>query len=196
MRKKLITAVIALTLVLTSLVGVTVAWLSVKTDPVTNTFSPSNIGLTLTETTTNYKMVPGLDIAKNPKVTVSNDIDCYVFVKVEEVNDVDTFLSYAIATGWKLYDSNSETIDTVTNNNYVIYREVEANAGVKEFSILANNKVTVRQTVTKTQMDTLYNADNSVNTAKQPKLIFTAYAIQKTGFATAAEAWAEAQKLG
>lgn len=190
MRKKLITAVIALTLVLTSLVGVTVAWLSVNTDPVTNTFSPSNIGLTLTETERTYKMVPGTEIAKDPKVTVTNDIDCYVFVKVAKTTNFDTYMTYRIAGGW------SEVTSAADGDYKVYYREVKADDNNKTFSVLDGDKVVVPNTVTKTDMDKLYDTNGAVVTANQPKMTFTAYAIQKTGFATAAEAWAEAQKLG
>jgi hypothetical protein len=67
----------------------------------------------------------------------------------------------------------------------------------QEFYILNGNKVAVPNYVTKTQLNNLYNADGSVKTADLPKLIFTAYAIQKTGFeGKPAEAWTEAQKLG
>ena len=109
MRKKLITAIIALTLVLTSLVGITVAWLYVKTDEVTNVFTPSDITLTLEETKDDFQMVPGVDIEKDPKVTYTADFDAYIFVKIVEngtvkvgdtTYDFDSFITYAVAEGW------------------------------------------------------------------------------------------------
>ena len=187
MRKKLITAIIALTLALSCLVGVTVAWLSVKTENVVNTFSPSNIGLTLTETTGNtYKMIPGETLAKNPTVTVTNDIACYVFVKVEKINNVDNFLDYSIDTSvWTKLESG------------VYYKIVEANAANKTFNVLTDNEVTVKDTVTKDDMANLYNTDGTVKANTElPNLTFTAYAIQQAGFETAEAAWTEAQKLG
>ena len=201
--KRLITV---LSMILVMLMGVagTLAYLQVQTNDVVNTFAPSNIDLTLAETATEggstaantYKMIPGVDIAKDPKVTVTADIDCYVFVKVVETENFDTYMTYAIASGWKLYDSGDTTIDTVANDTYVLYREVSAYEAKdsKAFYVLADNKVTVPNTVTKTQMDALYDSSNAVITADQPKLTFTAYAIQKAGFENdLAGAWAAAQ---
>ena len=198
MRKKLITAIIALSLVLSCMVGVTVAWLSVKTNTVTNTFSPSDITLELDETTTEYQMVPGVDIAKDPTVTVGGDVDAYVFVKIVESGSVtvdqtvytfDDFLSYVIADGWTVLEGTDDANDTTNGNEtVVICRKVAITDTNKTFSILANNKVTTNTSVTK-QMMNAYK-DGSI------KLTFTAYAIQQAGFDTPAAAWAEASKLG
>lgn len=199
----------ALSVILVLLVGVagTLAYLQVKTGSVQNTFAPSNIDLTLAETATEgdsttantYKMIPGVKIDKDPKVTVKADIDCYVFVEVTETENFDTYMTYAIASGWQLFNPTDGTvadgIDTAALDNYVLFREVTAEAAKdgKEFYVLADNKVTVPNTVTKTDMDKLYS-NGTVITAAQPKLTFTAYAIQKAGFAdNLAGAWAEAQ---
>ena len=200
----------ALSVILVLLVGVagTLAYLQVKTGSVQNTFAPSNIDLTLAETATEggsttantYKMIPGVKIDKDPKVTVKADIDCYVFVEVTETENFDTYMTYAIASGWQLFNPTDGTvadgIDTAALDNYVLFREVTAEAAKdgKEFYVLADNKVMVPNTVTKTQMNVLYNSDGTVITANQPKLTFTAYAIQKAGFAdNLAGAWAKAQ---
>ena len=74
-RKALLISLIALAMALCVFAGATIAYLFVKTNTVTNTFSPSNIGLTLVETTGDtYKMVPGVELSKNPKVTVTSDV--------------------------------------------------------------------------------------------------------------------------
>lgn len=191
---KMTVAVLSLVLVMCLSVAGTLAYLQVKTEPVVNTFSPSNIGLTLVETTNTYKMVPGVDIAKNPKVTVTADIDCYVFVKVTETDNFDTYMTYAIADGWNVLDA--------TNYPGIYYREVSASVDedidskndVEAFYVLADNKVTVPNTVTKTEMNALYNEDGTVKAdVALPKLTFTAYAIQKDGFADAKAAWPYAQ---
>lgn len=191
--KALVTVLSVVLIVCLSVAG-TLAYLKVTTAPVTNTFAPSNIDLTLTETPNTYKMVPGVDIPKDPKVTVTADIDCYVFVKVEESANFDTYMTYAIASGWKLYDSGATKIDTAANDTYVLYREVAAADATDSevFAVLADNKVAVPDTVTKTDMDKLYS-NGAVNTNAQPKLIFTAYAIQQAGFADVAAAWTAAQ---
>ena len=196
----------ALSVILVMLIGVagTLAYLQMQTEPVVNTFAPSNIDLTLVETPTTggsatantYKMIPGVEIDKDPKVTVKADIDCYVFVQVEESANFDTYMTYAIASGWKLYDSGATTIDTVANDTYILYREVssaDAANGIS-FDVLAGNKVTVPNTVDKDDMNALYNTDGTVKADSQPKLTFTAYAIQKAGFENnLAGAWAVAQ---
>lgn len=201
----------ALSVILVLLVGVagTLAYLQVKTGSVQNTFAPSNIDLTLAETATEggsttantYKMIPGVVIKKDPKVTVKADIDCYVFVKVGESANFDTYMTYAIASGWKLFNTTSGEVteiaaDADLDGTYVLFREVSADVAKdgEEFGVLAGNQVMVPNTVTKTQMNELYNADGTVITANQPKLTFTAYAIQKAGFEdNLAGAWAKAQ---
>ena len=201
----------ALSVILVLLVGVagTLAYLQVKTGSVQNTFAPSNIDLTLAETATEggsttantYKMIPGVVINKDPKVTVKADIDCYVFVEVTETTNFDTYMTYAIASGWKLFNTTSGAVteiaaDADLDGTYVLFREVSADVAKdgEEFGVLAGNQVMVPYTVTKTQMNELYNADGTVITANQPKLTFTAYAIQKAGFEdNLAGAWAKAQ---
>lgn len=212
--KKMV-AVLSVILVLLMGVAGTLAYLQVQTGSVQNTFAPSNIELTLAETATEggsttantYKMVPGIDIAKDPKVTVTADIDSYVFVKVEETANFDTYMTYAIASGWKLFDTTSGAVTEIAagtnmDGTYVLFREVSADAAKdgEAFYVLAgdttnpNGVVTVKDTVTKTDMGLLYNTDGTVITANQPKLTFTAYAIQKAGFEDdLAGAWTEAR---
>lgn len=177
-------AMLALVLVIGCAVGGTVAWLVAKTDPVVNTFTYGDINITLTETkpeNKQAKIIPGVDISKDPTVTVkANSEACWLFVKVEEEN-WPTFteadgttkkVSYAIADSWT----------ALTDVPGVYYREVPAATADTDFAILRDNVVTVSSTLTKTEV-------NSVNT--QPKLTFTAYAIQQAGTGTAAEAWAK-----
>lgn len=64
-------AMLALVLVIGCAVGGTIAWLTAQTDPVVNTFTYGDINIDLKETTGNdYKIIPGVDIEKDPKVTV------------------------------------------------------------------------------------------------------------------------------
>lgn len=158
-------------------VGGTLAWLTAKTDAVTNTFTVGDIDITLAETTTDFKMVPGCTIAKDPKVTVkANSEACWLFVKIEESN-VDDFITYNVAEDWT----------ALTDVNGVYYRKVEATTDDTAFDVLADNQVTVKDTVTKEMMNGLITEEN------YPTLTFTAYACQlkknnKDAF-TAAEAW-------
>lgn len=188
MKKKAIVAVVALALVLCFAIGGTLAWLKTETTPVVNTFTYGDINIDLSESENlNLKMIPGNDITKDPKVTVKAGSEaCWLFVKVEESDNFDNFMTYAIADGWKLYDTTTTGSDIQTDNTtddtYVIYREVAATTADTDFAVLANDSVSVKDTVTKDMLkDGVFVA---------PTLSFTAYAVQRdTNITTAAQAW-------
>ena len=172
MKKKTLALVLALTLLVAGVVGGTLAWLTDQTAEVKNTFTVGDINIDLTETNRDYKMGPGNTIAKDPTVTVkANSEACWLFVKVTESENLDTFITYAIAEGWtKLQDG-------------VYYREVPASAADQTFSVLAGNTVTVKSDVTKTMLKTAKT--------DAPTLTFKAYAVQKDNVASASDAWAK-----
>ena len=90
MKKKTLALVLALTLLVAGVVGGTLAWLTDQTAEVKNTFTVGDINIGLTETTTDYKMVPGNTIAKDPTVTVKTGSDAsYVRMKVTFNNATD-----------------------------------------------------------------------------------------------------------
>ena len=166
MKKKGLALVLALTLLVAGVVAGTVAWLTAKSDVVTNTFTTSDIKVELKETTgTTYKMIPGYTISKDPKATVlSGSEECYLFVKLEKSTNFDTYLEYLIADGWTKLDGVTDT---------VYYREVKtANIGTA-YSVLKDNQVTVKGDVTKEQMNAL-----DTEGAEKPTLKITAYASQ------------------
>ena len=181
MKKKATIAVVALALVLCFAIGGTLAWLVDKSDAVVNTFTYGDINIDLSETTGNeYKMIPGNDITKDPKVTVEKDSEaCWLFVKIEKsANYAEYLADYTIADGWTALDG----VDGV------YYREVNADtakAGTS-YQVLKGDTVTVRDSVKKSDMEAIKNG-----TVDEPTLTFTAYAVQKDGFDTAALAWAE-----
>lgn len=174
---------LALVLVFGCAVGGTFAWLTAKTDPVVNTFTYGDINIGLAETTgNNYKIIPGVNIEKNPKVTVTAGSEaCWLFVKVEE-KDWPAFtetdnrtakIDYKIASGWTELEGVSG----------VYYREVGAVTADTSFEVIKGNVITVSENLTKAEVNTVV--------AVQPKLTFTAYAVQKDGVADAADAWAK-----
>jgi len=201
MKKKAIVAVVALVLVLCCAMGGTLAWLEAKTDPVVNTFTYGDINIDLSESDDlDLKMIPGNSIKKDPVVTVKEGSEaCWLFVEVKESENFDAFMTYAIAEGWTLYDTGTtgSNIDTVTNKDYVIYREVTASDKDQEFNVLKDNTVTVKNTVTKQMLNALdKNEDGSDKTENEktyPTLTFTAYAVQKDNVNSAADAWVIAQ---
>lgn len=171
-------ALLALVLVIGCVAGGTVAWLVAKTEPVVNTFTYGDINIDLTETERTYNIVPGVALDKDPKVTVkAGSEDCWLFVKVVEENwptatleDGTRKVSYAIADGWSMVEGQTN----------VYYRVVKATDTVREFPVLKNNIVTVSDQLTKGDIQTA-----------QPKLTFTAYAVQQENIDTAADAWAK-----
>ncbi len=186
---KLVVAMLAVTLLIGCAIGGTVAWLTAKTEAVVNTFTYGDIDIELNETkpaNREAKIIPGVDIEKNPKVTVEADSEaCYLFVKIKEENwptfteaDGIKKVRYDIATGW----------EPLTGEEGVYYREVDAataNAGVSYYILKGDETyphgvVTVSENLTKTEV-------NSITT--QPTLTFKAYAVQKDGIDTAAAAW-------
>ena len=172
---KAFAAVLALVLVLGCALGGTVAWLVAKSDPVVNTFTYGDININLEETTgSSYKIIPGVDIAKDPKVTVEADSEaCWLFVKVDEVGTfVADKVTYSVADGWT----------ALTGQPGVYYREVGAVTADTDFYALKDNVVKVSDTLTKEDIKGI---------TTQPTLTFTAYAVQKDGIADAATAWSK-----
>ena len=178
MSGKALAVLVAVVLLIGCVVGGTVAWLVAKSDPIENVFTVGDINVSLSETrVTNYHIVPGVNIAKDPKAQVkARSENCYLFVKVDE-KDWPAFkeqdgttrkVDYELATGW------------IELEDGVYYLEVSKSTENQIFQILKDNKVTVSKNLTKGELDTV---------SAKPKLTFTVYAVQKEGVKTAAEAW-------
>ena len=186
MKRKTLISVMAIAITLCCLIGTTYAWLVAKTEPVVNTFTFGNITISLSKSesnSTNTKIVPGQTLTEDPTVTVKKDSEaCWLFIKIEETANFDTFLSYNIATGWELLEKNDQEGYTV------YYQEVEASSEDESFRIIKDGELVANITATKADYDAVLAED-------YPKLTFTAYAVQRLGFDTAAAAWAEAKDL-
>lgn len=167
-------ALLALVLVIGCVAGGTVAWLVATSDTVTNTFTYGDINITLAETTgEDYKIIPGKDIPKDPKVTVTAGSEaCWLFVKVEESGTfVADKVTYAIDKDWTALEGEKG----------VYYRKVAAVTADTDFSVLEGNKITVKDTLTKGDIKDI--------AATNPTLTFTAYAVQQENIPDAATAW-------
>ena len=206
---KSIALLLALALLAGGAVGGTLAWLLDSTDKIENTFSPSSIDVTLSETTQAYKMVPGWTIAKDPKVKISADSeDCYLFIKVEKTGGnvtigektygFDDFIEYAIAGGWNALNDNPGVY-------YMVFDSQDSsntNAKGTEYGILGGgsygactwnaDQVLTKPEVTEEMMEALTEET-------YPKLNITAYAVQlyksNTVKFSPAEAWAQAAAM-
>lgn len=179
---KTFVAMLALVLVIGCAVGGTVAWLTAQTDSVVNTFTYGDIKIDLTETkpeNNQAKIIPGVDIEKNPTVIVkANSEACWLFVKVEEEGTfVADKVTYSIADGWKQGDDDTK----IPKNVY--YRKVNAVTSDTDFAVLKDNKICVSENLTKSDIQSI---------TVQPKLTFTAYAVQQDGITDVADAWAKA----
>lgn len=164
---KAFAALLAVTLLVGSAIGGTLAWLTSKSDSLVNTFTIGNVAITLEETTGNdYKVTPGVPVAKDPKVTVTAGSEaCWVFVEIQESENWSDGLTYEPAAGWT----------PLTSEAGVYYRDVASNPTQnQDFYVLAgddkhpNGIVKVDEDITSLDANT--------------KLTFTAYAIQQEGF--------------
>lgn len=173
-------ALVAVVLLIGCAAGGTVAWLVSEPAAIVNTFTIGDIKASLAETTKDYHIVPGVDIAKDPVATVlKNSEDCYLFVKIVEENWPDfretdgttRKVDYVVADVWTPLEGEQG----------VYYHEVSKSADKQAFHILKDDRVTVSSSLTKDELTKVTN---------QPKLTFTVYAVQKSGVDTPAAAWA------
>lgn len=169
----------AVVLLLGCVTGGTLAWLTSTTGPVTNTFTTSDIDITLEETgatdnKASFKMIPGWTITKDPKVTVvEGSEDCWLFVKVEKSANFDSFMEYDMAEGWtQLQDASNNDVPGV------FYRQITSTGMGTPIPVLKNDQVTVKDTVKKADMNGLTQIVGDETVTKYPTLTFTAYASQ------------------
>lgn len=171
-------SLLALVLVMGVAVGGTIAWLTAETAPVVNTFTVGDINITLTETWNtdtdgdevndawSAQLIPGFTYKKDPVVTVkANSVDCYLFVKFEESKGLSDYLTYTSnleGNGW----TQGQAFDIPSN---VWYRIVNTSDADQSWEMLANNQVSVSDTLTKDDMPE--SGDLS--------LTYTAYACQR-----------------
>lgn len=181
-KRNIIVLAAVLTLAFTAL-GTTLALLIAKTETVTNTFTFGNINITLEETdsgldgdndstTNSYKLLPGDEIAKDPKVTVDSDSeDCYLFVVLETSVGFSDLISYEV----------NDVFTAVQGETGVYSLEVDDTLKGTAISVLKGDKVTVFEDITKETVD---------NMTEFPTMKVTAYAVQKANVQDTDEAWA------
>lgn len=205
MKKKTLTIAIALVLVVALAVGATYAYLTATAGPVENTFVAGRLlnqdgALTLNEhkitttgTTGVYNLsndtttkndytaiMPGVNLPKDPKVTVTGLVaNAYLFVVADNAltNGLSaTYDIYDATTNpdgkWVVVESNAAAGKTLLAYNGVLTQDVS------DVYILKDNTVTVPSSLT------VDNAGQSFG-----NLTFNAYLVQAAGFKTAAAAW-------
>ncbi len=174
-------------LLVVSTVFVTMAYLTSKTDVVTNTFTVGKVTITLDEANVDlmgvkdgdarvkaneYKLIPGHTYIKDPTIHVAGDSEnCWLFVKVEngleDIIDAETIGTQMSKNGWSLVDGET---------NIYAYSEI-ATAETRDYKVFNNFKI---------------KGEAAVDSYNNKNITIQAYAIQADGFATAADAWAAA----
>lgn len=175
---------LALTMVVGCAVDGTVAWLVSESESSVSTFTLGDINIKLTGESESQplKIIPGVEITRSLKVTVEpNSEACWLFVKVEGTNwsrfpdangTAKVFYSVDVQKGWI----------ALNDHPGVYYREVSAEDAKTGVEYDVNCNVTVSQMLTKAEI-------NSIASRTQPRLSFTAYAVQRYSFEDAAKAW-------
>jgi len=206
-RARTLIAVIAVMLVLTSAVGVTLAWLSDTHKIETVVFKDSDINIVFEDekSSQNVKLVPGHTVDKDPVVTVKAGSEkCYLFVKLgknigdngeslldskgNEIAVFDDLISYNVIEadepgadkGWvKLKDKNGNEIKGV------YYKVIETSGKDQVYRVLEGGSHTMGSSVyTWDDGQILINPEitlemqSAIVSDNYPELTLTAYAIQ------------------
>lgn len=203
--KKVLAIVLAVVLIVGATIGATLAWLTAQTEKVTNTFTSAKLfaepenDFTLWEheatdedkdgayelnnqkevTSNTYKILPGVDIPKDPTVDVVELQECgYLYITVA-TNSLPTGVTYSI-------DSNEWEVLSGYSGVWV-YKGSQAVNNVISASVNAKKSFTVNILTDKEVLV----ADDYTPVANPGTLTFNAYMVQATGNgANAAEAWA------
>ena len=173
-KKKMTTTALAVALAVLLLIGGgTFAYLQSTTGDVKNNFNANQVTVSLEETTgNNYNIIPGTEQSKDPKVTVNNTVDAYVYVEVTDTTQ--GLVEYSIADGWTPLDGFEG----------VYYRKVAKSTEPQVFNVLKDDKVSYSTALENSNM-----LDAEGNLKEGIELTFKAHAIQKAGFDSAVAAY-------
>jgi len=217
--KKALLFMLCAALVVSATVFGTLAYLT-DTEAVTNTFTVGQIAISLDEADVNeagqklnaagevweegdeyaarvqaneYHLLPGCTYSKDPIVHVDPDSeDSYIFIKVDN-NGIEAIEETAAgytnvaaqiaANGWIWWKNEG--------NVHYFYQEYTKDQDKTDLAVFQQFKV--GDFVTNEQLKAFYDAA-AANNNQDKAVIVTAYAIQKTGFASPAEAWEAGNK--
>lgn len=177
-KKNLLMMALSVCMVAVVAVGGTMAYLSDAVKPIKNTFKFGDITVAVKEDVptsvkdesivsdgkgglTYTNVVPGQDLNKEPKVSVTTSVDAYVFVKVDVSNETISLPSDAMADWTALKDG-------------VYYKTVDGQNGVQELGSL----------FTKVTVDSDLTGDESL-----ADITISVAAIQQAGFSDADDAF-------
>jgi predicted ribosomally synthesized peptide with SipW-like signal peptide len=207
-KKKALAAIIAVCLIVCLTAGASLAYLTDKTDDVTNTFTVGKVDIKLEETNpesntkqetglTGLKLVPGDTTAKDPTVTVLKDSEaCYVRVKVvvtgvetyTHLKDDDAVKALFVQKESPASNFVADSTVTVSGNTATIYYYYKDSA---------NNDI-VKSAATDTSLGTVFDyvkcptwvtETNAEDFGEKFTVTVTAEAIQSASFENAGAAW-------
>ena len=181
--KKIVALFLAAVMLVCTTVAATVAYLTSKTEVVTNTFTVGNVVITLDEAkvdangkkvtpeerviANSYKLLPNHEYDKDPTVHVgANSEDCWVFVQVK--NEIKNELKADIVIGadWEVFNAETGIYASKAirkaNDNIVVFNGFQVS-------------------------DTIDNATLATYSGKT--ITIEAYAIQADGFQNMNDAW-------
>lgn len=189
--KALMLVLCAVLLVTASVLG-TMAYLTSR-DEVVNTFTVGKVDITLDEAKVDkagtaatpevrvdaneYHLLPGHTYKKDPTVHVeANSENSWIFVKVDNpIVDIEADTKIAAQITEKEWTP-------LAGETGVYYKEYTTSQTVQNFVVFDNFKI--KGNITNDELKAYNNKTVTV----------TAYAIQRDGFATPADAWAEVSK--
>jgi predicted ribosomally synthesized peptide with SipW-like signal peptide len=201
MKKKTLTIAIALVLVVALAVGATYAYLTAKTEAVTNTFTVGTViengkfvlkehkveykqadgtyDYTMkdgakeeTESNTYSQLAPKMVVPKDPFISFRAEVKNPAYVFVEICNTTNGQIKYAVNSDWMLLDG----VEGEHGGAVYAYKNTVVGSAIADLPILGGNTITVADTAT--------TANLSGKT-----LTFYGYLCQATGFNTAADAF-------
>lgn len=170
--KKSLFWLIASVLILSVGIGGTLAYFIASSQKVENTFTVGNVHISLAETTgSEYKIIPGATIMKDPYVTVQEGSDaCWLFIQVDPSQEFDLYCTFELRSEWI----------PLSGVSGVYYQSVTETAVDRIFRVLKNDRIYVRETLTEEMLNAI---------TVFPNLDITACAVQREGFATPEAAW-------
>ena len=195
--KKVLALVLCAALLVAGSVAATLAYLTSKTEVVTNTFSVGNVTITLDETDVDvygkkdgdsrvtentYKLIPGHNYLKDPTIHVKKGSEeCWLFVKVVDeiaaIQDATTVADQMAENGWEKL--------TGEENVWFYNTKVDARTAENDVDVDIFGEFTIKNDAQ------LFDAeDNAIYAGKT--ITVQAYAVQADGFTDALDAWSDA----
>ena len=141
--KRAMTLLVALCVLFTSMVGGTYAWLFIDgTGSSASSFVGTTVTLSFGSASETQIMVPGEYFSIPGCSVASGSRNVWMFAKLDKGNATSfgNCLEYSIASGWEQIS---------TSGNDVIFGKTAAVAAGGSSNVFANNRITVKSTVTK-----------------------------------------------